>query len=245
MKKLWLLALMSVLIYGCSGGNGKPKSNEIWYTTTTGKATQWIEQLSSGGMFAASNEVISNKYVGGIGVILFKEPLQSIEGGFKGNPHVSTIILPDEAATIQDNSFEGCTSLSSIVLPQNLTKIGDGAFKNCISLEVVDIPISVSYLGEYAFYGCKSLTTITIPAGVKYIYPATFSHCIRLSDVNVSNTIEYIGEAAFEGCSSLTYIDLPRETILWKSPFSGTGIKFKGDAWGGTWAECFYGEGEE
>lgn len=245
MKKLWLIALISVLIYGCSGGNGKPKSNEIWYTTTTGKATQWIEQFSSGGMFATSNEIVSNKYVGGIGVILFKEPLQSIEGGFKGNPHVNTIILPDEVATIEDNAFEGCSSLSSIELPKNLTKIGNSTFKNCISLAGINIPSSVSSLGEYAFYGCKSLTTITIPSDVKYINTATFSHCTRLSNVNVSNTIEYIGEAAFENCSSLTYIDLPRETILWKCPFDGTGIKFKGDSWGGTWAECFYGESEE
>lgn len=150
LMSLIVIAFMAFAMFSC--GPSQPPGDEIWYTTTDGKAIEVKDICGLG--------VVSNKYADGKGVIKFWG-------------HVSTI---------RDWAFYGCENLESITIPRCLRVIDDGAFSGCRNLTSVTISEGTETLviGCHAFYGSESLSSITIPDGVMTIGDEAFYGCERL-----------------------------------------------------------------
>ena len=116
--------------------------------------------------------------------------------------------------------------LTSVVLPDNLASIGYAAFAGCYQLTSVTIPESVVFIDDYAFSG-SALTSVVVPATVTVMGKGVFSRCenletacvnggsvgkfaflgdVNLSEVEIGANVAYIDEGAFNGCSSLSFI---------------------------------------
>ena len=129
----------------------------------------------------------------------------SINGAFKENNKITSVVLPDSLITIGDNTFLNCSSLVSVELNDGLKDIGNYAFCNCTSLSSISIPSSVVKIGYYAFYN-SSISSLTFEEGcsVETIGVCSFSECDSLASVIIPSSVVSIGNSAFSGCSSLT-----------------------------------------
>ena len=153
-------------------------------------------------------EIVENKYINGVGVILFDGPITKIgESAFERCSSLTSITIPDSVTTIGYAAFGYCDSLTSVTIPNSVTTIGEGAFYNCSSLTSITIPDSVTTIGDWAFGYCSSLTSITIPDSVTTIGDYAFYSCDNLTSVTISDSVTTIGEYAFADCSSLPIID--------------------------------------
>ena len=188
LRKLSTLILCLVAAVATASAQ-TPPDNEIWYTTTDGSK-----------IHINTNNLVSNNYYNGRGILKFR----------------------DRVTSIGDGAFGGCSSLKSITIPDVVTEIGEYAFADCSSLTSITIPESVTYIGGYAFYRCSSLTSITIPNSVTSIEYSTFKDCRSLKSITIPNSVTSIGHDAFEGCSSLTSITIPESvTSIGEDAFYG------------------------
>ncbi len=131
-------------------------NNQIWYTTTDGKALG-----KSGG------NITSDTYTNGKGVIEFNEDLTKITTEmFKNNVELTSITLPNSITAIQDEAFYGCDKLTTITLSNQLETISKRAFYGCSSLETITLPESLKSIGEYAFQNCSKLSTLKMLSSV-------------------------------------------------------------------------------
>ena len=129
-------------------------NNQIWYTTTDGKA-----------LGKSGSDITSDTYANGKGVIEFKEDLAKITTEmFKNNVTLTSITLPNSVTDIMDEAFSGCDKLAVINFSNQLKTISKKAFYGCSSLESITLPASLTRIGEYAFSGCSKLSTIKVEA---------------------------------------------------------------------------------
>ena len=205
-----------------------PPNNEIWYTTTDGRTISFND-----------DDLVSNSYNNGRGVLKFRDSVTSIEYiTFWGRSSLTSITIPNSVTSIGGHAFGDCSSLTSITIPNSVTWIGVGAFGGCSSLTSITIPNSVTSIGEYAFRGCSSLTSITIPNSVTSIEYGAFKGCSSLksfagkfassdgrcliidgeliafapgvlTSYTITNSVTSIEYSAFADCSSLTSITIP------------------------------------
>ncbi|MCR4593848.1 MAG: leucine-rich repeat domain-containing protein [Clostridiales bacterium] len=54
---------------------------------------------------------------------------------FKGNEHITDIVLPTTIGGIPAGAFSGCKSLKNITIPKNVEYIGKGTFNGCVNLK--------------------------------------------------------------------------------------------------------------
>ena len=54
---------------------------------------------------------------------------------FRGNEHITDILLPSTVSYISDGAFAGCCNLRNITIPKNVRRIPQGTFVGCGSLE--------------------------------------------------------------------------------------------------------------
>ena len=166
----------------------KPANNEIWYTTSDGKA---LENLSNDrfGVTIKSHEKSGDKWV-----ITFESDLTMLgkNGAMSG-------------------AFEGQNTLTSVVLPDSITKIGLWAFYNCSALQSVVLPANLQYISGQSFSG-TALTSVSIPASVTYIESKAFQDSSLVS-VNVFATTppSLVNKDAFPNTSVIVYV--PEESI--------------------------------
>lgn len=93
-----------------------------------------------------------------------------IVDGFRGNPYLQTVLLPDGVQTILYGAFSDCTALTQIKFPRSLKTVMSYAFFNCTALSTVwfsnrtytGIGSSTS-IGSYAFGGCTALKDVFMP----------------------------------------------------------------------------------
>ena len=138
-------------------------------------------------------------------------PVTSInDKAFFGNPHITSIIIPNSVSNIGRWAFDSCSSLRSITIPSSVISIGDSAFGACSNLESVIIPDGVKHIGDFAFTRCSKLVSITIPNSVTSFGQFTFSDCSSLTSIRISGGMTRIGMGVFGGCSSLTSIIIPK-----------------------------------
>ncbi len=58
-------------------------------------------------------------------------------GAFRGNGHVTDVILPPTLQSIPEGAFDGCVSLVNITIPAGVTRIPEGTFRGCVNLKNV------------------------------------------------------------------------------------------------------------
>ncbi len=133
----------------------------------------------------------------------------SIEGAFKYNSDLTSVIIPNSVTTIGSGAFGGCSALTSIDIPNSVTTIGSGVFGSCSALKSISIPNSVTTIGDGAFAGCSALKSIDIPNSVTTIGDGAFAGCSALTSIDIPNSVTTIGEEAFEQCSGLVSITIP------------------------------------
>ena len=225
-------------------------ANEIWYTTTDGKAIE----LSA----TTEEKTVSNTYKDGKGVIVFKEPLTVIKVDYFADCEtLQEVVIPSGVNEIEWHAFKNCTGLHEIFIPSTLNRIiGAGAFCGCPNLTkitveegnpeydsregcnaIIDkstdrlmfgcrntvIPSSVTDIEEYAFQGCKNLKEIVIHDSVESIGGHAFQGCEELKEIVIPESVTHIYQYAFGGCTGLEKIVFASsETRIWsKRSFKG------------------------
>ena len=116
----------------------KPGSNEIWYTTTDGKALV-LSGISPaptrGNVSRDASSILENiapEDNDGIGILRFASAVSTIDPGtFANLTTLSSVTLPETLETIGNEAFSGCSSLESITLTSvTPPTIGTNAFSN-------------------------------------------------------------------------------------------------------------------
>ncbi len=121
---------------------------------------------------------------------------------------ITSLIIEDGVATIDDYAFEDCDSLTSVEIGDSVTTIGGSAFSSCDSLTSVEIGDSVTTIGDYAFGYCDSLTSVEIGDSVTTIGDSAFCDCNSLTSVEIGDSVTTIGDSAFYWCDSLTSVEI-------------------------------------
>jgi hypothetical protein len=191
-----------------------PADNEIWYTTVDGKITYPYSSEPD------DTNIYSNTYVNGKGVLVFKEPLTSIWGGWFNvgfnnfdYPLLTSIILPNSIEYIGDNAFMG-QPLDSINITDNIIYIGSGAFYGTDFLE--SMSNDESNWKDNALYINNCLITVKrdtpgvcyVDSNCRLIAGSAFSGSL-FSSVIIPYGVENICGNAFSSCESLTDIIIP------------------------------------
>ncbi len=121
-------------------------------------------------------------YQGNNANIVIPNNVTCIGGGwYQGlGEDVSSITIPHNVTTINDNAFWHINGITSITIPDSVTYIGDRAFADT-GLITVKIPDSVTSIGYAAFDECSDLTGIIIPSSVSTIERGAFDRCPKLT----------------------------------------------------------------
>ena len=168
--------------------------NVIIYTTADKKVLKPYNEDAFG------SAIVSNTYVGDVGIITFEKPVTFIGNmAFYQQSKLESIVIPNTVTTIGKKSFESCTKLQFIKLPKSLTSIDDYAFESCSSMKLLMFPDNVQKIGSYAFSGCKSAfenNTLVLPKKLQTISSYAFEHC-KLRSVIWNEDLNYIGALAF------------------------------------------------
>lgn len=207
-----------------------PADNQIWYTTTDGRAVEFDSS-------DFSSEMVSNNYSAGRGVITFEQRVERIgNNAFKGCATLKNITLSNAVRSIGSEAFSGCSSLRDIYLPEGLTTIGDRAFYECRGFDILTIPSTITSFGEYVFYHAEAnqlvvncsvpdadaqlnessmvftstyFENVTFTSSVRRIGSYSFGWNNYIRNINFEYGIEHIGEGAFCYNSSLYSVTLP------------------------------------
>ena len=165
--------------------------------------------------------IVSNKYDGSKGVIVFDKDLTLIGAhAFENCETLTGITIPEAVTGIGDYAFANCTNLASI--HENATSIGEYAFQNCQRLTSITISNGMTSIGKGTFQNCISLSSIRLPDGMESIGDWAFEKCDSLTDFYIPESVTNIGTGAFSNCENLARINLPVSTTIIKpSTFAG------------------------
>ena len=130
-------------------------------------------------------------------------------GTFMDSP-LSSITLPQNLTSIDDNAFNGCDGLRDISIPSGVTSIGKGAFKGC-GLKEFTLPKQVTEITDEMFFNC-SLQHIYLHDGLKSIGNYAFA-ISALKEINIPNSVAYIGDNCFQGCGGLEEVVILSDQI--------------------------------
>ena len=136
-------------------------------------------------------------------------PVIGLEGTFKENQRVVSVILPEGVLFLGDDTFYDCETLVEIGFPSTLERIGKKCFYNT-GLEEVILPASVKQVDVDAFSRCKKLVRADLSNYMQSRFNGSFSYCSGLKEVILPDTLEIINEGSFMYCESL-------EKIVWPS----------------------------
>lgn len=213
-------------------------ANQIWYTSTDGKAVTPYYSDEFGA------NIVSNTYADGKGVILFDGPISKIgDLSFYRCDKLASITMPESITEIGHHAFFHCYGLRSVTIPNGVMVIGMCAFYNCTNLKSIILPNSVTLINQWAFEYCDKLTEIhisdlkawceiehnaswistkydlylngeeiteiVIPNGITEIGSYVFSYCSSIMKVMIPNGVTAIKKGAFSNCNSLIRINLP------------------------------------
>ncbi|MDO4167996.1 MAG: leucine-rich repeat protein, partial [Eubacteriales bacterium] len=144
-------------------------------------------------------------YNTGLTSVALPDSLTSIgSDAFNGCASLTSVTLPKELKTIEDNVFSG-TGLTSIQLSDSITRIGSNAFQKT-PLTSITLPDGLTEIGSNAFNG-TSLTSVTLPDGLTSIGTAAFSG-VGLTAVTIPDSVTSLGDSAFKN-TQLTTLTIP------------------------------------
>lgn len=179
--------------------------NVIIYTTTDKKVLKPYNEDAFG------STIVSNTYVGDVGIITFEKPVTFIGNmAFYQQSKLQSIVIPNTVSTIGKKSFESCKGLLSVKLPHSLTSIDAYAFQSCSSMKALMFPDNVLEIGENAFVLCENAfenNTLVLPKKLQTISSYAFEHC-KLRNVIWNEDLNYIGASAF-GSNDFEEISIP------------------------------------
>ena len=200
--------------------------NRMFTVDVYGDGLQILRYNGSGAIVNIPS-TIENKKVLSIGL-----------NAFRGNTHITTVIISEGVMVIDDFAFAGCENLATILLPNSLTQIGYEAFRDCHALTQITIPYNVTSIGDYAFYKCHALadvrilttvpmdirfaafsecyaiTTLELPETLRELGPYTFNNCVGLQEITIPPSVTELGLSAFNSCVSLHTVYLPSRQLL-------------------------------
>ena len=130
------------------------------------------------------------------------------QGAFNGNRKITSVILPNNLATVPYNAFYNCTSLRTVTIPDTVTRIDGYAFSGCTALQNPVIPESVTSIGSYAFYNCQNITAVNLPEGLKTIGEWAFYNT-AIRSLSIPEGVTSVGQYAFYNCKSLPSVSFP------------------------------------
>lgn len=169
--------------------------NVIIYTTTDKKVLKPYNEA------AFSSAIVSNTYIGDVGIITFEKPLTFIGGAaFYYQSKLQSIIIPETVSTIGEKSFCGC-NLLNVIWNENLNYIGSTAFCNN-DFEEISIPGNVATIDHHCFETCRLLKKVEFQEGITKVDGYCFLYCVKLSKVILPSTITELGYI-FPQCYSL------------------------------------------
>lgn len=187
------------------------ESKQILYTTTD-------ENIISPSTQGFYENIVSNTYENGQGIILFDAPVTEI----------------------REQAFANCFTLATIKIPSSVTKIGSSVFSatfdnlshfegkfasedgRCLIIDGVvkafapadltsyTVPSGVTTIGAYAFNSSTEyLKQVVLPAGIVSIEERAFNNCKVLESISLPEGLKTIGMNAFFECRALTSLELP------------------------------------
>ena len=121
----------------------------------------------------------------------------------------SELVIPDDITDIAEEAFRGNTHVTRLVLGHRVATIGPRAFQDCTNLLQVIFPTGLRQIGDQAFEGCTAMTALLLPRSVVSLGDSCFKGCTALRHVVLSASIEHIGRYAFSDCESLEELTLP------------------------------------
>ena len=137
---------------------------------------------------------------------------------------LTSVNIPDNVETIEENAFSQVRQLQEVHLPDSLTSLGRYAFEKCRSLRTVKIPTKLKEIPWYAFDGCKSLQSVELHDSITGIGDYSFRNC-NLREITLPKSTTWVGGYAFNGNSNLSKVTLNEGLIdIWAYAFQDTAI---------------------
>ncbi len=137
---------------------------------------------------------------------------------------LTSVNIPDNVETIEENAFSQVRQLQEVHLPDSLTSLGRYAFEKCRSLRTVKIPTKLKEIPWYAFDGCKSLQSVELHDSITGIGDYSFRNC-DLREITLPKSTTWVGGYAFNGNSNLSKVTLNEGLIdIWAYAFQDTAI---------------------
>ncbi len=94
------------------------------------------------------------------GTIPTDKNITRIKGTAFATLNLTSIIIPDNITSIDENAFAECTKLKSVTLSNKLTSIEEDMFSNCENLTSIVIGQSVTKIADNAFFNCYRLVEV-------------------------------------------------------------------------------------
>ena len=171
--------------------------NVIIYTTADKKVLKPYNEDAFG------SAIVSNTYVGDVGIITFEKPVTFIGNmAFNEQSKLKSIVIPNAVSTIGKRAFFKCTRLLSVKLPPSLTSIDDYAFLLCSSITTLVFPDNVQKIGGYAFSNCYNAfenNTLVLPKKLQTISMFALEYC-KMHNIIWPEDLKTVDRAAFYSC---------------------------------------------
>lgn len=146
-----IISAFAMFLFAVSGmqvnaqGNGASKQFTAESCFTIDPATGMVTGYTDTNTTNPLKEVVVPNTINGIVV-------KGLQGTFKDNVNIETVIVPDSITTIGNETFNGCTSFKKLNVYLSATNM---LAENIIDKNAVVIPTSLTTLGEKVFFSCK------------------------------------------------------------------------------------------
>ena len=190
-----------------------PANNEIWYTTTDGKAISIYDDYFD-------QTIVSNTYKNGMGIITFSGDLTEIKQSAFHSGQVRTIYIPASVKTLHCCNYDGTngnygSAFNSYLEEVHIAGSPDltgNPFFGCYQLKKISGPLAtadgralVKGTTLYAYAFGSPETEFTIPSNIKTISYAAFYYTYvntrhKLQKINIPASVTTFKYDAFYDC---------------------------------------------
>lgn len=182
-----------------------PTGQTLYYTITSNNTVEIVAPYDNPIYYGLSGNLTIPSTVTNNGTTY---TVTSINGAFKQQSGLTSVIIPNTITYIGSNSFSS-TGLTSVVMGNGVATIDSWAFSNCDNLTSISWSSSLTEINSNAFFHCHGLTTLELPNSVIRIRQYAFQSCVNLTSVSLGNSLVSLGESAFYGCTNLSSVLMP------------------------------------
>ena len=140
----------------------------------------------------------------------------------------------DPARAIGEDAFKGITKITSLIIPDNIAMIEDGAFAGCVNIKELTIPITTT-IHPGAFTGCVNIEKLNftgIGSGINYddysiLSMPWYLSRSKLTTVSFTPTITHIGHYTLFGCNNVDTLSFSKNAVMFSvgdDAFNSTSI---------------------